>query len=177
MPRHLYQQKWYEIHSWNLKVFRVNQIYQWCHLRHLLDFGEATCAVSRDVTSRDTCRRLNLSTNEKPPPVSSCHWPGPVGSGRFWQPVSHGEGEGARRIRLRSRGIHSRPPVRLSHTSELLETENAARPGLAWPGAGGGICTALCKTGFLLVYLLNLSLSNSTCHSCDRFYDQLWKGI
>ena len=32
-------------------------------------------------------------------------------------------------------------------------------PGLAWRGgdttvtAGGGICTALCKTGFLLVYL------------------------
>ena len=25
-------------------------------------------------------------------------------------------------------------------------------PGLAWT-AGGGICTALCKTGFLLVYL------------------------
>ena len=29
-----------------------------------------------DVTSQDTCRRLNLSTNERPPPVSSCDWPG-----------------------------------------------------------------------------------------------------
>ena len=134
MPRHLYQQKWYEIHSWNLKVFRVNQIYQWCHLRHLLDFGEATCAVSRDVTSRDTCCRLNLSTNEKPPPISSCHWPGPVGSGRFWQPVSRREGEGARHIRLRS----TRHPV--SAARETLPHKwtfgdwkcRPAWPGLAW---------------------------------------------
>ena len=48
-----------------------------------------------NVTSQDTCCRLNLSTNERPPPVGSCDWPSPVVSGRFWRPVSRGGGEGA----------------------------------------------------------------------------------
>ena len=48
-----------------------------------------------DITSQDTCRRLNLLTNERLPPISSCDWPGPVVSGRFWRPVLCREGEGA----------------------------------------------------------------------------------
>ena len=48
-----------------------------------------------DVMSQDTCRRLNLLTYERRPPVGSCDWPGPVVSGRFWRPESRGGGKGA----------------------------------------------------------------------------------
>ena len=44
---------------------------------------------------------------------------------------------------------------------EKEEEEEAAQPGLCWE-RGGGICTALCKTGFLLVYLGKIVTNKQT---------------
>ena len=44
---------------------------------------------------------------------------------------------------------------------EEKEEEEAAQPGLCWE-RGGGICTALCKTGFLLVYLGKIVTNEQT---------------